>query len=369
MSIESEIFQRSTPDFSKLIPYGFTLKKDHYFYTKDIMQGDFRVEVSISTSGEIIGKVYDLLTESEYANVHIARQQGEFVNTVRESYREVLIDIREHCFIKTPFIFKQTNRLSQYIKKQFDVTPNFPWATAPGAGVFRNNQNNKWFGIVTYIAKSKLDPTASNKNQEEAKKRVEVINLKLDKDKIPTLLKKEGFYPAYHMNKTYWISIILDETVADTEIIPLLNESYQASLQGNKSGKLTRSDAPKEWVIPANMKYFDVIKAFKERDEITWKQGADIRVGDTVFLYLGTPVSAILYKCLVTEINLPPREVGLKPRMKIKRQHIFEQSDFPFKTLKKYGVNAVRGPRGITEALSKAIQQTITEGDKHDSNH
>jgi hypothetical protein len=62
---------------------------------------------------------------------------------------------------------------------------------------------------------------------------------------------------------------------------------------------------PKEWIIPANPKYYDIVHAFDDTDEITWKQGAGIKTGDTVFMYVGAPVSAILYKCEVTETDIP----------------------------------------------------------------
>ena len=44
---------------------------------------------------------------------------------------------------------------------------------------------------------------------------------------------------------------------------------------------------------------------FDASDEIDWKQGAGIIKGDTVYMYVGAPVSAILYKCKVTEVDIP----------------------------------------------------------------
>lgn len=55
---------------------------------------------------------------------------------------------------------------------------------------------------------------------------VEVINLKLNEDTITNLLNKKGYYKAYHMNKKKWITIILDDTVKDEEIIFYIQESY-----------------------------------------------------------------------------------------------------------------------------------------------
>ena len=53
---------------------------------------------------------------------------------------------------------------------------------------------------------------------------VEILNVKLDKDKIQNLLKIKGFYSAYHMNKKSWITMILDETLDDNTIMELIDE-------------------------------------------------------------------------------------------------------------------------------------------------
>ena len=42
----------------------------------------------------------------------------------------------------------------------------------------------------------------------------------------------ESVVPAYHMNKRHWVSIILDGTMEDEEIIRLIEESYD--LTGKK---------------------------------------------------------------------------------------------------------------------------------------
>ena len=70
------------------------------------------------------------------------------------------------------------------------------------------------------IDKSKLD---SNTKGE-----VEIINIKTNR--VEELLNKKGFYPAYHMNKKYWITIILDESLSDKEIMELISESYELVL-------------------------------------------------------------------------------------------------------------------------------------------
>ena len=56
---------------------------------------------------------------------------------------------------------------------------------------------------------------------------VEIINVKLNEEKIKKLLKQKGFYQAYHMNKKNWISIILDNTLSDDEIMSYIEESHR----------------------------------------------------------------------------------------------------------------------------------------------
>lgn len=57
-------------------------------------------------------------------------------------------------------------------------------------------------------------------------KEVEIINLKIPEEEIKTLLTKKGYYEAYHMNKKYWLTIILDDTLPDEEIIKYIDISY-----------------------------------------------------------------------------------------------------------------------------------------------
>ena len=93
---------------------------------------------------------------------------------------------------------------------------------------------------------------------------------------------------------------------------------------------------------------------------INWKQGRGIREGDTVYMYVGAPVSVVLYKCVVTEIDIPWRsmrkELTINSLMRIRLQKRYDPDLFPFERLKqKFDIFAVRGPRGIPKSLSKAL--------------
>ena len=57
---------------------------------------------------------------------------------------------------------------------------------------------------------------------------VDILNVKCDSVLIGSLLAEAGFFPAYHMNKNTWISVLLDETVPDERIFPLLAWSFDS---------------------------------------------------------------------------------------------------------------------------------------------
>lgn len=239
-----------------------------------------------------------------------------------------------------------------YIKRKYKTKPEYPWRRYPGYAVFRHEDNGKWFALQAEIPGDR----AGVPDMEYA----DVINLKVDDMFFRDLLiQEDGIMPAYHMNKMHWISVLLDGTVPKEKVFNLIDMSFLATASAKKKEKIR---PPKEWIIPANPKYFDIIHAFDDTDMISWKQGAGIRKGDTVFMYVAAPVSAVMYKCRVMETDIPyeheSKYITIKALMKIKLQKRYAPDRFTFDVLKKeYGIYAVRGPRGIPNSLSAAFKK------------
>ena len=191
---------------------------------------------------------------------------------------------------------------------------------------------------------------------------VDVINLKVDDMFFRDLIiQEDGIMPAYHMNKMHWITVLLDGTVPQEKVFDLIDMSFMVTASAKKKQKIR---PPKEWIIPANPKYFDIVHAFDDTDTIVWKQGAGVKKGDTVFMYVAAPVSAVLYKCKVLETDIPyeheNKYITIKALMKIKLQKRYAPDRFTFDVLKEeYGIYAVRGPRGIPNSLSAALNKRI----------
>lgn len=65
-----------------------------------------------------------------------------------------------------------------------------------------------------------------------------------------------------------------------------------------------------QWIIPCNLKYYDVKGAFQKLNCLDWKQSnKSIQAGDEVFIYIGNPIKAIKYRCKVNKANFDVREI------------------------------------------------------------
>ena len=87
---------------------------------------------------------------------------------------------------------------------------------------------------------------------------VEIINLKINPADMSRLLTISGIYPSYHMNKKSWISLVLDEQVSDNFLF-LWWTIAELLTAGKALGIL---DGPDYWIIPANLKYYDIDAEF-----------------------------------------------------------------------------------------------------------
>lgn len=341
MEIEQELFQRSRIDFDKLLSYGFKLKGKDYLYSKEIMNHMFRVDVRIAEDGQVRGSVYDLAFELEYTNYRIDSHLGEFVAAVKEEFCQILKDIRLSCTMPIYFSSSQANRVADLIKERYHDTPVFLWEKFPDYGVFRNSSTEKWYAAIMNINKKKLSIEEDGE--------VFILNVKLDEKKISELLTRVGFYKAYHMNKEKWVSIILDESLSDDELMSYIEESHQFTEQTN------------EWLLPANPKYYDIIHCFSDTDTIFWKQSNNIQIGDIVYLYVAAPYSAILYQCKVVDIDIPydyhDKNISMEKVMKIQCLREYDKDKFTFKKLQEFGIQMIRGPRKVPDSLHIALNK------------
>lgn len=123
----------------------------------------------------------------------------------------------------------QRERIEKFIQDTFGAEAEHLWVKYPEYSVFRHPGSKKWYAIIMTVSKRKLGL--------DADRDVDVLNVKCSPIMIGPLLSEAGFLPAYHMNKSTWISILLDETVSDDTILPLVEFSYDSVAPKRKRSK------------------------------------------------------------------------------------------------------------------------------------
>ena len=99
----------------------------------------------------------------------------------------------------------------------YGTEPDYPFGEDGETAVFRHETNRKWFALVMHVSRRKFGF--------ESDECVDVVNLKLPPEMIGAYSPADGVYPAYHMNKLHWVSVILPDAEDET-LDFLLNMSY-----------------------------------------------------------------------------------------------------------------------------------------------
>ena len=221
MDIEQMVFSRKRFVIESMTAFGFVRSDGGYRYETDFMNGDFSAVLTVSDEGAVAGKVIDNMNGDEYRQLRIDGFQGAYVNSVRSAYEDLLGRIAEKCCRDVLFASDQANRIAEMISARFGVGPDYPWEQSQyqSYGVFRHTGNAKWFALIMNVKRRAL----TNDNDENP---VDIINLKADPETIGKLTEQKGIFPAYHMNRKYWISVSLDDSLTDDGVMSLVNESF-----------------------------------------------------------------------------------------------------------------------------------------------
>ena len=141
---------------------------------------------------------------------------GSFTASIRESALAIAEDIARTCF--APATIKET--LLEYVLSRYGTVPEAPWEDEPDYHTLKTARRQKWYGIFMRIPYSRLGLDASGET--------DIMNIKLPPEKVQQLTDGVHFFPAYHMNKKYWLSVLLagDSHAPLEDIEALIDESY-----------------------------------------------------------------------------------------------------------------------------------------------
>ena len=107
-----------------------------------------------------------------------------------------------------------------YCLGTFGTLPDYPFDEDFETAVLRHADNRKWFALLMKVSRRKFGF--------DSDKTVDVVNLKLPIEMVGSFGKDDGVYPAYHMNKLHWISVLLPDATDET-IAFLTGVSYETT--------------------------------------------------------------------------------------------------------------------------------------------
>lgn len=209
----NEIFDKNIFNSKLAIAYGFSKVGDYYILQSDIDVENFNVIVKIGKDSFEVN-VIELPFSEEYILFNVLDSNGKFVLKIRKKVNELIEDIVKSCFTSLDY----RKILLDYVREKYETIPEEPWEDNNHATIKTSN-SKKWYGIFMYLPYKTLGLDKSGK--------IDVLNVKLNPEVIKSLIDKKHFFPAYHMNKKYWITILLDSDTDLNLVKSLIDESFR----------------------------------------------------------------------------------------------------------------------------------------------
>ena len=119
-------------------------------------------------------------------------------------------------------------QLFEYCLDTYSTSPDYPFDEDFETAVLRHSDNRKWYAIVMRVSRSKFGL--------DSDEIIDVVNLKLPTEMFGSFGAADGVYPAYHMNKLHWISVLLPDAPDDV-VQFLTNVSFEATRAKPKRAK------------------------------------------------------------------------------------------------------------------------------------
>ena len=202
-------------NFSKeqLKGFGFKDEAEKLVYREEILDRSFLIEI-VFVDSQLLVEVYDLEFDEDYSLYSVDSAVGETVQNIREHVENLLSSILG--------LADESRRISLeviYYCNKYGGNHVNPFKKHPDILAFVN-EKNKWYALFLDVDYNKL-----NKNTDITTK-VKILNVKHPTDKILEIIDNKNIFPAYHMNKKHWISIVLDKNIKLETIKELIDISF-----------------------------------------------------------------------------------------------------------------------------------------------
>ena len=127
------------------------------------------------------------------------------------------------------------------------------------------------------------------------------------------------------------------------------------------------------YIVPCNLKYYDVFNAFHSLKKLDWKQRSkNVKIGDIVYVYVSSPVCEICFKCIVRAINKPVSTIddsafyndsnvfeNFGRYMELEMLEQYEKK-LPMSLLHSFGIKGnIFSVRAISDSQAELIEQAV----------
>ena len=113
----------------------------------------------------------------------------------------------------------------EYCLDTYSTSLDYPFDEDFETAVLRHADNRKWYALVMKVSRRKFGF--------ESDEVIDVVNLKIPTEMFGSFGAADGVYPAYHMNKLHWISVLWPDAPNDV-VQFLVNASFESTKKSNK---------------------------------------------------------------------------------------------------------------------------------------
>lgn len=221
----SSVFR--THDFLEdaTVSYGFKKKGGVFTLERALPETDGLAAVVTVHGREMTVSVVELPDRVPYALFEVESAEGAFVDRVRQEAENLVRDVVENCFFDSDVRI----RLLSYVKERYGTEQENLRVIYKDYCTLREHGTKKWYGLFMCIPWTSLHV--------ERKGMTEVLNVKADPEEIQRLIDHDRYFPAYHMDKVHWISILLDKETDMDAAKRMLDESYALVEKSGRKGR------------------------------------------------------------------------------------------------------------------------------------
>ena len=198
----------------KLLQYGFREEAEKLIYRKEILDSSFFIEI-VFVNSQLLIEVYNIEFDEIYSLFSVDSAVGETVQNIREHVEKLLSSILGLAEESG----KISSEIIDYCNDKYGENHVNPFKKHPDILAYVN-EKNKWYALMSNVEYNKLNKTSNIITK------VKILNVKYPTDNISDIIDNQNIFPAYHMNKKHWISIVLDKNIKLETIKELIDISY-----------------------------------------------------------------------------------------------------------------------------------------------